>query len=289
MMEKRILGRTGEALSVLGFGGIIVQDVSPDQAAEFVRQAVARGINYFDVAPAYGNAEERLGRALEPYRDDIFLACKTGKRTAQAAEQELRNSLKLLRTDHIDLHQFHAVSSVAEAEEILAPGGALEFFVKARERGLIRYIGFSAHSEAAAQHLLKAFSFDSMLLPVNIYSWQEGGFGSRALQIARERGTGILALKVLAKRPLRQGEKKKWTKCWYVPIDTMDEARQALQFTLSQPVTAVVCPGHAELLWLACDALAELGDDSVPDETPTITQGEPLFMAAEVDGIAPDR
>ncbi len=279
-MEKRILGRTGAELSVIGFGGIVIRDVSPTDAAGYVARAIERGINYFDVAPGYGNAEERLGPALEPYRDQVFLACKTGKRSAREAECEFNRSLQRLGTDYFDLYQFHGVSSVEQAEQILAPGGALEFFVAARERGLIRHIGFSAHSEAAALRLLEAFPFDSMLLPVNLFCWRDGGFGQQACRAAVERGTGILALKSLAKRPVREGEEKKWPKCWYVPFDTVAEARIALQFTLSRPVTAAVCPGHAELLWLACDALSTLPDRSRTESPRSDITGEPIFRTA---------
>src|SRR6266545_2218329 len=102
-MERRELGRTGEALSIVGFGGIVVMDVEPPEASRLVAEAIDRGVNYFDVAPSYGNAEERLGPALEPYRDQVFLACKTGKRTKTAAAAELRESLGRMRTDHFDL------------------------------------------------------------------------------------------------------------------------------------------------------------------------------------------
>lgn len=276
-MEKRVLGRTGERLSVIGFGGIVAQDASPAEAVEYVNRAIGRGINYFDVAPTYGHAEERLGPALEPYRDQVFLACKTGQRLARDADAELNRSLERLKTDHLDLYQFHGVCSVEQADQILAPGGALETFITARERGLIRHIGFSAHSEDAAIRLLDAFPFDSVLLPVNIFCWRDGAFGPRVCEKAIEKGAGILALKALAKRPLRKGEQKKWPKCWYAPIDSAPEARTALSFTLSQPVTAAVSPGHAELLWLACDAVDAL--ENRPSDLPQETNihGEPLF------------
>lgn len=287
-MERRFLGRTGAELSVLGFGGIVVCDVSPGEAADHVARAVDRGINYFDVAPSYGDAEERLGPALEPYRDRVYLACKTGQRSAEEAEAELKRSLKRLRTDHLDLYQFHGVSSVEEAERILAPGGALEMFVAARERGLIRHIGFSAHLEAAALRLLDAFPFDSVLLPVNRFCWQDGGFGHAACETALARGTGVLALKALAKRPLREGEPKKWPKCWYVPLDTLPEARAALAFTLSRPVTAAVCPGHAELLWLACDALSASDNGTAEASGGRALEGEPIFRTpADLGDKAP--
>jgi aryl-alcohol dehydrogenase-like predicted oxidoreductase len=282
MMERRKLGRTGVELSVIGFGGIIVRDVSPEDADQYVAQAIERGINYFDVAPGYGDAEERLGPALEPYRDQVFLACKTGQRSAGEAERELSRSLERIRTDHFDLYQFHAVSSVEQAEEILAPGGALECFVTARAQGLVRHIGFSAHCEAAALRLLEAFPFDTMLMPINLLCWRDGDFGRRACEAARDRGTGILALKALAKRPVREGEKKKWPKCWYVPFDTLAEASLALEFTLSKPVTAAIAPGHAELLWLACDALSALRDRPVGDSRRPDIPGAPIFRTDDV-------
>ncbi len=279
-MEKRVLGNTGIQLSVIGFGGIIVRDVSPTDAAGYVTRAIDRGINYFDVAPFYGNAEERLGPALEPYRDQVFLACKTMQRLAKDVNFELNRSLERLKTDHFDLYQFHAVASLEEADQILAPGGALEAFIQAKEQGLINHIGFSAHSEAAALRLLDAYQFDSMLLPINVFCWHDGSFGHQACEKAKERGTGILALKSLAKRPLRKDEPPKWPKCWYVPIDTAPEARAALAFTLSQPVTAAVCPGHIELLWLACDAVDAINDMSLETSLETNISGEPIFLSS---------
>jgi aryl-alcohol dehydrogenase-like predicted oxidoreductase len=278
-MKKRTLGQTGAELSVIGFGGIVVTNTTSREAAQFVGEAVDRGINYFDVAPQYGNAEEMLGPALKPYRDQSFLACKTEKRDAAGARAALENSLKLLQTGHFDLYQFHGVPSLDEARQILAPGGALEAAVKARDEGLIRHIGFSAHCEKAAALLLDSFEFASMLFPVNASSWNAGGFGPQAVAKAVEKGTGILALKALAKRPIEAGEKKKWEKCWYVPIDTLEEAIPALAFTLSQPVTSAVAPGHIELLRLACDALDALGDE--PWLTEAVANNAPLFSVKQ--------
>jgi aryl-alcohol dehydrogenase-like predicted oxidoreductase len=276
-MQKRKLGKTGRELSVIGFGGIVVTDTTPAEADQYVGEAIDRDINYFDVAPQYGNAEERLGTALKPYRDNVFLACKTEKRDAAGAQSALENSLKLLQTDHFDLYQFHGIPSIEQAEQILAPGGALETVLKARDEGLIRHIGFSAHSEEAALLMLDSFDFDSVLFPVNFSCWNEGGFGPKLIKKALEKETGILALKALAKRPLDSGEEKKWTKSWYVPIDTLDEAVPALAFTLSQPVTAAVAPGHIELFRLACDALDVLGE---PTWNPASSaNGKPIFSA----------
>jgi aryl-alcohol dehydrogenase-like predicted oxidoreductase len=254
-MEKRSLGKTGEALSVIGFGGILVMNETAEDAARVVQQAVEeRGINYFDVAPSYGNAEEMLGPALEPYRHGVFLACKTGKRDAAGAEEELHASLKRLRTDHVDLYQLHAMKTAEDVEQVLGPGGAMETFVRAREQGKTRFLGFSAHSEAAALALMERFDFDSILFPISWSSWLKEGFGPQVVAQAEQKGMGILALKTLAKRAWNEGETHNWSKTWYKPVETYEEAELAVRFTLSLPVTAGVSPGHAELLWWACDA-----------------------------------
>ena len=121
--------KDGVELSIIGFGSIVVIGMEQEGA-----DSVERGVNYFDVAPSYGNgeAEEKLGIALKPHRDRVFLACKTGFRDAQMAQEELEQSLRRLHTDHFDLYQFHAVSNMEQVEQILAPGGAVEVFLKAR-------------------------------------------------------------------------------------------------------------------------------------------------------------
>jgi aryl-alcohol dehydrogenase-like predicted oxidoreductase len=252
-MEKRLLGGTGEKLSIVGFGGIVVMDEEPASASRLVAQAIDRGINYFDVSPSYGNAEERLGPALEPYRKSVFLACKTKKRNAREARQFLHDSLKRMRTDYFDLYQLHEVRTMEEVEEVIGPGGAVEAFVAAREQGLARYLGFSAHSEEAALALLDRLEFDTILFPVNYVVWHQSNFGPRVVTAAQGKGMGILALKSLARRLWSQDETHAWPKCWYSPVESHEEAELALRFTLSQPVTAAVSPGHAELLWWMCD------------------------------------
>jgi aryl-alcohol dehydrogenase-like predicted oxidoreductase len=278
-VEKRRLGNTGEMLSVVGFGGIVVMNVTPEEASQYVTAAVEeRGVNYFDVAPTYGNAEERLGPALEPYRDDVFLACKTGKRTAEEAEAELHQSLDRLRTDHFDLYQLHAVKTDEDVETILGPSGALETFVKARDQGLVRYLGFSAHSEEAALALIDAFDFDTILFPINWVCWLKAGFGPRVIEAASAKDMGILALKTLAKRRWEEGEQRRWSKTWYSPVDTFEEARDAFRFTFSRPVTAGPSPGHFELLNWMCDA----ADQLVP-----LTSELELELAEKAEGLEP--
>jgi len=280
-MERRKLGKTGEELSIAGFGGIVVKDETPENAKRIVAMAVEeRGVNYFDVAPSYGNAEERLGPALEPYRDSVFLACKTGERDAKGAEEELHQSLKRLRTDHFDLYQFHAVASMEDVDKITASGGALETFMKAREQGLVRHLGFSAHSEEAAMELMDRFEAETILFPFNWVCWHQGNFGHRVLEKAQEKGLGILALKSLAKRRWKKDEERKWNKVWYSPVDTLEEASLAFRFTLSKPITAATSPSHAELLWWMCDAADQftpLSEEEANEVAQRSAGLEPLF------------
>ena len=252
-MEKRTLGSTGENLSIIGFGGIIVMNETKKNSASLVSKAIDRGINYFDVAPGYGNAQEMLGPALKKYRKNLFLACKTAQRTGKEAKKELYDSLKKLKTDYFDLYQLHAVKTLEEVNKILGKNGAIKTFIEAKEKGFVKYIGFSAHSEEAAIALMKGYDFTTILFPFNWAIWFKDNFGPAVLNKAKEKGLGILALKALAKGSLEKDEIPKWKKCWYSPIDDFEEASLSLRFTLSLPITAAVSPSHAELLWLACD------------------------------------
>ncbi|MGQ9479717.1 MAG: aldo/keto reductase [Thermoproteota archaeon] len=253
-MEKRRLGRTDQWLSIIGFGGIIVMNKDHSTACSIIKRAIERGINYFDVAPTYGNSEEVLGPSLEPYRESVFLSCKTEKRTRDEAMKALNRSLKLLKTDFFDLYQLHAVDKMNDVEQVIGPGGALEALLEAREQGMIKYIGFTSHSEEAALTLLDRFDFDTIMFPFNWASWYRAGFGPRVLNKAVEKGIGILAIKSLAKRKWRDNEKNKyeWPR-WYATVEGFQEASLALRFTLSLPVTSAVSSGRVDLLWWACD------------------------------------
>ncbi len=247
-LPRRELGRTREMISILGLGGVTWMNSTPEDTAAAVREAISHGINYFDVAPSYGNAEELLGPALKPYRDRVFLACKTQSRDRRGAQEELDRSLARLQTDHIDLYQFHAFSSVREVDQALGRGGALEAFIQAKNEEKVRFIGFSAHSEEAALGAMERFDFDTLLFPVNFVSFLKAGFGPDAILRARRRGMGILAIKALARQPWPdESLKKHWPKAWYQPITTPEEADLALRFTLSQPVTAAIPPGDIRL------------------------------------------
>jgi len=248
-------------LSMLGLGGMLLVGMEQGSADRIVAEALACGINYFDVAPFYGSgeAEQKMGIALAARRHQVFLACKTLERTAEGARRELDHSLRELRTDHFDLYQFHAVSDLDDVEEIFGPGGALEEFLRARSQGKIRYIGFSAHSVEAALAMFDRFSFDSVLFPVNFICYERGNFGPQVIARAKELGVARLALKAMAHGPWRKGENgKKYPNCWYRPIEDRELAKQALRFTLSEGITAAIPPGDERLFRMALELASDL-------------------------------
>ena len=247
-LAQRPYGKTGRKLSVIGMGGIVVMRSEQEHANRVVAEFVEKGVNYFDVAPTYGNAEQRLGPALEPYRKKCFLACKTTKRQRGPAEVELKQSLKNLRTDHFDLYQLHAINKVdKDVDAAFAKDGVMGLLIEARKAGLIRHIGFSAHSVEAALAAFDRYDFDSVLVPVNFACCHKGDFGPQIIRKAQQKNAAVLALKATArdrwpakKPPMRA----KYPKCWYRPLVEPAEVALALRFTLSLPVTAAVPPGE---------------------------------------------
>ncbi len=278
-MERRPLGSTGAELSIVGFGGVVVMNETQSDADDLVAEAIDCGVNYFDVAPSYGDAEDRLGPALEPYRENVFLACKTGKRTKAEAAAELRESLARMRTDHFDLYQLHAMTTREDLETAMGPGGALEAFVEARDAGLIRHIGFSAHSVEIACELMDQYDFASVLFPLNWMEYQNAGFGPQVVEKAIQKGVGRLALKAMARQKWPEGaDKSAFPKCWYEPCVDPEEAAMALAFTLSQPITAAIPPGDPSLFRLALE---------VTQRFPPITDAEREELHERAKGLEP--
>jgi len=280
--------KDGIDLSIIALGGIVVCGLSQEEASRRVAVAYDRGVNYFDCAPSYfnGEAETKLGEALRPYRNKVFLAEKTMSRDAKGAREELERSLQRFHTDHVDLYQFHAVSSMDDVDKILAAGGAAEMFFAAKKEGKVRHVGFSAHNAPAALRLMDALELDSVLFPVNVNAWENGGFGPQILAKAKAKGMARMALKALAfgKWPAGMKESdRKYPKCWYEPIDDREMARLALRFTLNQEVTAAVPPGDERIFDLALElASAPLPELSVAELTglkAKIGSLEPVFRA----------
>jgi predicted aldo/keto reductase-like oxidoreductase len=282
-LPRRVLGKTGEKLSVIGFGAIMLNDNPQDFANELVAKSYELGVNYYDVAPNYGNAQEKLGPALKPYRKNCFLACKTHERNAEGAKKTLEDSLRKLETDYFDLFQLHALSSVEQVNQAFGPGGAMETIVKAKKEGKIKHVGFSAHSVDAALLAMNNYDFDSILFPINFACWHTGDFGPQVYAEAEKRGMGILALKAMALTPLEQGEQKFDKNVWYRPIQDEEIMKMALKFTLSKNITAAVPPGKNTLFLKALEFMNEFEPIS-GDETNKLLAlaktTKPLFMHA---------
>jgi aryl-alcohol dehydrogenase-like predicted oxidoreductase len=280
-IARRTLGKTGEQLSIIGFGGIVVMDDTPGGSANIVAEAVDRGINYFDIAPSYGNAQERLGPALAPYRSKSFLACKTEGRMKDDSRKQLEESLRLLKTDHVDLYQFHGLTKMTDLDKVLGPGGAMETMEAAKKEGKIRYIGFSVHSAETALAAMDRYNFDTILFPVNFVLFTQANFGPQILKRAQEKNMGILALKGMAKTVWPAGQKDHpQPKCWYQPANFPDEASLGLRWTLSHPVTAAIPPGDERYFRLAMD-VAQNYKPLQPHEEQALLSGahgaEPIF------------
>jgi len=280
--------KDGIDLSIIALGGIVVCGLSQEEASRRVAAAYDRGVNYFDCAPSYfdGEAEIKLGEALQPYRSKVFLAEKTMSRDAKGAREELERTLRRFHTDHVDLYQFHAVGSMEDVDKILAPTGAAETFFAARKEGKVRHLGFSAHDAPAALRLMDALELDSVLFPVNVNAWENGGFGPQILTKAKSKGMARMALKALAfgKWPADMKESdRKYPKCWYQPIDDREMARLALRFTLNHEITAAVPPGDERIFDLALELasmpLPQLNADELTGLKAKVSSLEPVFRA----------
>jgi aryl-alcohol dehydrogenase-like predicted oxidoreductase len=253
-IPKRRLGKTGRDLSIIGLGGIVVTNSSQAVANNTVAQAVDAGINYVDVAPSYGDAQQLLGPALRPFRDRVFLACKTGRWDRARSEEALNNSLKVLKTDYLDLYQLHGVTKLDDVHRIMGPGGAMETFLAARKAGKVHYLGFSAHSEEAAIALLDHYPFDTVLFPINFVLTSRKNFGPRVMEYVHKKGAGMLAIKAMAKTKWPAHLTANQTpnpKEWYQPCSFPEEAALALRWTLSQNITAAIPPGDERYFPLA--------------------------------------
>jgi len=257
-LPRRLLGRTGEKISVVGFPGLALAHYEQDECNEGIRKAFEKGLNYYDVAPAYGKdgeCEIKMGIGLQYLdRSKIFLSCKTKMRDKDGALKELDRSLKRLKTDHFDLYQLHHISRPEEVQQALGPGGAMETILKAKEQGKIRYIGLSAHTTKGALEALDSFRFDTIMFPINFVEMLKRGFGKAVTDLAAEKGVGVLGMKALSKGPWPQGAERtrQW---WYRATETQEEANAAIRFTLSQKaVVAGIPPSFLDLLDLAIEA-----------------------------------
>jgi aryl-alcohol dehydrogenase-like predicted oxidoreductase len=271
-METRPLGDTGQESSVLTFGAIALNYLEQAEANEMVEDVLDAGVNHFDVAPTYGDAEVKLAPKLDEHRDDVFLGCKTQERTYYGAWGELHRSLDRLGVDTIDLYQFHAVTRYDELDAItgeyspeMAQGdhdpGALQAFKEAREEGIIDHIGLTSHGDPALVRdaITRMPELESVMFPFNyILASKEGpeyDYGS-VLDLAHEEGLGTLCIKGFAKEPWDDDlpEDDRPYDTWYEPFDTEAELVECLRFALSHGMTSIPNAGDPELVPTITDA-----------------------------------
>ena len=229
-MPMRVLGRTGLNVSSIGVGGYHASMPKEEgESVALMHRAIDLGVNFFDNADCYhkGMAEERMGKALEGYRKKVILMTKVDQRDAAGSLKTLETSLQRLRTDYLDIWQFHAVGSLQELDQIFAPGGALETAEKARKDGKIRFIGLTGHADPQV-HLaaVKRYAFDTIQMPINVLDPHFRSFRKTVVDEAVRRHTGVLAMKTLS-----------FGKILSYQVAT---AAEALRWVWSQPVGVLI-------------------------------------------------
>lgn len=264
-MKKVDLGKTGYRISPIVYAGIVSMSEKQSDSDRYVRGAIDAGVNYFDVAPSYGNAESILGNSLKSFRKDVYLACKTTQRKAADAEKEFNQSLKNLHTDWLDVYQLHSLTTPEDVEVAFGPGGTMDFVLKMKQKGLVRKIGFSAHSEKAALEALKRYDFDSVMFPTNWLLNMGQGIGNELLTLKKEKNFGLLAIKVLVERAWKEeGERaaSPWPKSWCKPFDQSDKDARlaAMRYSLNAGADALVPPGNWECQSFMMENIAEAID-----------------------------
>ena len=220
-MKKRILGQTNYVVSIVGFGGIPIQRVDEDTAVQLLKEALNQGINFVDTARGYRQSEALIGHALEVLgRDKFILATKSMNRTYDGILEELHTSLKLLKTDYIDLFQFHNIADKETLDKVLAEGGALQALKESKGKGLIKEIGITSHSADLLDIAIDTGEFSTIQFPYNAVERQ----GEPIFEKARENNMGVIIMKPMAGGALSNGE-------------------LAMRFILENPNISVVIPG----------------------------------------------
>ncbi len=261
-MQKIKFGNTGMDISTVLYGGIVSMQDGQDNSDKYVDYAIKKGINYFDVAPSYGDAEEKLGNSIKDYRKDVFLACKTGKRLAVEAEKEFEKSLKLLHTDYFDVYQMHALTTMEDVETAFGKGGVLEMMLKYKEQGVVKNLGITCHNEDVALRAFELYDFDTLLFPTNWGLNMKKGFGSRLAKLQKEKNFGFLGMKSMVHRAWLSDEEKaasRFPKSWCMPITDNDKLTiAAIRYAFSMGVNSIVPPGNIENFTFAVENIDEI-------------------------------
>lgn len=248
-MQKRRLGRTGLNVSQVGFGGTWIAQLGSSEATKVIQTAFEQGINYFDTARWDGDSEEKLGVALKDVRDECIIATKVGSRTKRESLNDLKESLRLLHTNRIDIIQLHGIDDEETLRKATDEDGVLQTCKQARQEGLVDFIGITSHKPRVLMKAIDTNEFDTVLVPLNVVTRQAL---EELLPYAKAHDIGVVVMKpFLAKT-------SKLITCFYNPSlsilsdepelksllgeDMDSRARSALRFILSQDVSVVI-PG----------------------------------------------
>lgn len=249
-MQTRRLGRTGHWSSVAILGGAAFGRSDPDETESAFRLAMEAGVNHLDIAPQYGEAQRLVGSLIPSVRDRLFVACKTLRKNADGVRAQLHESLQLLGCDYFDLYQLHAVTSIEVLEERTA---AVEAILRARDAGLVRFVGITGHdvtTPATQAEALRRYDLDTVMFPVNPRLWADSEYRAEAealIELANERDCGVMAIKAAAARPWGGRDRTRTT--WYEPYTSKSHIQRGVNFALSvEGVHAFCTPGDAPLL-----------------------------------------
>lgn len=269
-MLKRTIGRLNYESSVVMFGAASLGNVTQEEADASISFALQYGVNHFDTAASYGDAEVRMGPLISQIRKDIFLATKTGQRTKKEAKEEIYRSLERMRVDYVDLLQLHAVGSMEELDRCTEKGGALEAALEAQAEGIVKEIGITGHGhDAPIVHLeaLYRFPFATVLLPLNYYMYGLPKYREAfdtLMEEANKQNVAVRVIKAIAKAPWVEGEKRPYS-TWYEPFDQQQIIDACVHFVLSFPgVSGFASAGDIHLFPKIVDAVERYG--SMNDE-----------------------
>src|SRR5918997_1696104 len=262
-MQRRRLGRLGHDSSVLLYGGAALGEVTQDVADASVAEALEAGINHFDVAADYGEAELRLGALMDDLRPQVFLATKTGLRDREPAWAQINASLERLRTDRIDLLQLHAIGDLDELDRATRPGGALEAAIRAQEAGLVGAVGITGHGhEAPATHLeaLRRYPFDTVLTPWNYVLSADESYSrdfEALVEEVKRQDAGLMAIKTVSRRNWPEGDPLRGQRraTWYEPFEEQGYVDAAVSFVLArEEISGIPIVGDVGLIRTVIEA-----------------------------------
>jgi aryl-alcohol dehydrogenase-like predicted oxidoreductase len=287
-MEYRRLGRLEHQSSVLIYGAAALSDVSQEVADRSIDEALTAGINHFDVAASYGDAELRLGAVMDRLRQQVFLATKTGERSVDAAWRQINASLERLQTDHVDLIQLHAIGDREELDLATAADGALHATVRAQEEGLASAIGITGHGhQAPATHLeaLRRYPFATVLTPVNPVLARDATYlrdYDALVEEVQRQDVGLMIIKAVARRNWPDGADHTYT-TWYEPFDEQSRITATVAWVLARPeVTGIATPGDVRLLSLV--VRAEADRHALPPGTAeAVLRDQPSYSSPFID------